>query len=225
MEELTECIICSNESKIIASNIRQLEDCKVFYCPECDFAFLEEKYLKKDEKDFYNKIYPKKINPEHQGNSPEMILQRRVALSKEYLQPYGQKRVLEVGSANGQFLHLISDLCLSVQGCELNKEHCESARKEYGINSFNADVLDLGEDEKFDVIFMFQLLEHIPNPHQFLDKLYALLNDDGLLIIDVPNLNEPLYKLYKCKKIRESFFFKLQHPMTYSEQALRKIIR
>ena len=47
---------------------------------------------------------------------------------------------------------------------------------------------------KFDVIFCFSYLEHLPEPKGTLSKVLELLNDDGRLVIEVPNTNYILNK-------------------------------
>lgn len=40
---------------------------------------------------------------------------------------------------------------------------------------------------KFEIIYSSQVIEHIPDPHSFLKKIYDLLEDDGILILITPN--------------------------------------
>lgn len=224
MEELSDqCVICKSKGKVIAHNVRQVEGCKVYHCHKCDVAYLDKKNTLRDEKEFYNKIYPDSINPEHKGNSPGTIVKRMFELSKKFLAK--DKDVLEVGSASGGFLNLVKGNVKSVKGCDLSEEHCIYAKKTYAIDSFNSDIAEIKDSNKYDIIFMFQLFEHISEPHSFLKKLSTLLNENGLVILSVPNINEALFKLYKHEKITNGFFFKLQHPITYSPNALNKLMK
>ncbi len=72
---------------------------------------------------------------------------------------------------------------------------------------------------------MIQLFEHISDPRDFLRSVCQLLKEDGYLILDVPNINEALYRLYKIPKIVNSFFFKQQHPFTYSVTGLKALFQ
>ena len=42
-------------------------------------------------------------------------------------------------------------------------------------------------EKQFDVITLFEVVEHLPNPREFLDDVTKLLADDGLLILPTPN--------------------------------------
>ena len=226
MKVTNSCIICSNNStKVIADNIRGTEGVKVYYCEQCDIAFIDEIYTERNEEQFYNEEYPEKINPSHKGNSPTDVILTRTERCMEYFTRRNkQGKALEIGCASGAFLASIQEYFDLVVGCDLNREHCEYVKSKYGIECHNMDIREMGQDGEFDFIFMFQLLEHISKPHEFLTKVSSLLKPQGMLILDVPNLNEPLYRLYKLPRIKEGFFFKPQHPITYSTKALNKVL-
>lgn len=52
-------------------------------------------------------------------------------------------------------------------------------------------------DEKFDVIYAFHVLEHVPDFNVFLDRLISYLRDDGFLVLDVPNPKRITKKIFK----------------------------
>ncbi len=220
------CVICSsNSTKVIANNIRGIEGVKVYYCEQCDIAFIDEKYAERNEKQFYNEVYPEIINPIHKGTSPVDVVLARMERCMKYLARRNkQGKALEIGCASGAFLASIQEYFDSVVGCDLNREHCAYVKSKYGIECHNMDIREMGQDGEFDFIFMFQLLEHISKPHDFLAKVSSLLKPQGMLILDVPNLNEPLFRLYRLPMIKEGFFFKPQHPVTYSPKSLNKIM-
>jgi SAM-dependent methyltransferase len=98
--------------------------------------------------------------------------------------------VLEIGSGSGAFLRAVMQriphaVCT---GIEVNQHAADLARS-HGINV----VLETPSEHikrhtsSYDVIACFQLLEHIPNPMQFLREGLVLLKHGGLLIIGVPD--------------------------------------
>lgn len=56
-------------------------------------------------------------------------------------------------------------------------------------------------EDKIDIILHSHLLEHIFNPNEFFKKCYDLLNDDGCMIISIPNMDELLNKGYSPNNI------------------------
>ena len=49
-------------------------------------------------------------------------------------------------------------------------------------------VEDFETDLKFQGVFFLDVLEHIPNPHTVLEKVFELLDSPGVMIAMVPNL-------------------------------------
>lgn len=99
------------------------------------------------------------------------------------------QRILEIGSAEGAFLNrLRNDFHLDAEGVELNKYAAAKARLS-GIPVHVADVLDVARErpESYDVVCSFQVLEHVPNPGQFVEAAARLLRPGGLLLLGVPN--------------------------------------
>lgn len=55
---------------------------------------------------------------------------------------------------------------------------------------FNAKVMDAEQikfNEKFDVVFAGELIEHLPNPGLFLKAAQKVLKPDGLIVLSTPN--------------------------------------
>ena len=50
--------------------------------------------------------------------------------------------------------------------------------------------------EGYDIITMFHVLEHIPDPKSILSELSEMLADDGQIIVEVPNADDALLSLY-----------------------------
>jgi 2-polyprenyl-3-methyl-5-hydroxy-6-metoxy-1,4-benzoquinol methylase len=67
--------------------------------------------------------------------------------------------------------------------------------QEKGIN-LNSNI-DLLSENKYDVITLWHVLEHLPNLEEQIEKIIALLNENGVLIIAVPNFNSFDAKYYK----------------------------
>ena len=73
-----------------------------------------------------------------------------------------------------------------VHGIELEKRF-KKYFKENGLMVFN-DISQV-ENNKYDIITLFHVLEHIPEPRKLLQKLSNMLSKDSRIIIEVPNLH------------------------------------
>jgi 2-polyprenyl-3-methyl-5-hydroxy-6-metoxy-1,4-benzoquinol methylase len=112
--------------------------------------------------------------------------------------PSGNK-VLEIGSNVGYTLNLIKDIGFDIKGCELN-DKCREISKLLWDIPVEKDFFEM--DEKFDIIIMSDVLEHFQDPVAALQKTYSLLNKDGLLFIQLPNIISK-----ECKKQKEKWWW------------------
>ncbi len=123
-------------------------------------------------------------------------VKKRSFKSKQTLFKNGKanKTLLDVGAGTGDFLLYCKENEFDVTGIEPNKTARKKA-KEKGIKLHKKvdDVLG----KKFDVITMWHVLEHVPNLYECLDQLKTLLDDNGKLIIAVPNFKSYDAEYYK----------------------------
>ena len=97
-------------------------------------------------------------------------------------------RVLEAGCGTGNVLRVLEDVCRDgrVVGSELFEAGLRCARTRVRCGLVQADVRRLPFAAPFDVIGLFDVLEHLPDDAEVLDALYRQLNQGGRLVITVP---------------------------------------
>lgn len=91
-------------------------------------------------------------------------------------------RLLDVGCALGGFLHAARSSGFNVSGVEPSKCAADNASCKLGIEVANCDLKSAGlAEESFDVITMWDTLEHLRDPNETLNEAWRLLQKDGLL--------------------------------------------
>jgi 2-polyprenyl-3-methyl-5-hydroxy-6-metoxy-1,4-benzoquinol methylase len=96
------------------------------------------------------------------------------------------KRILDVGGATGAFLSHVpasydkTCLDISMYSTEMGR------RLHPGIKFFNCDITEFDYHYKFDIITAFDVLEHVKNVKGTLNKIYDLLDENGVFIFTVP---------------------------------------
>jgi SAM-dependent methyltransferase len=100
-------------------------------------------------------------------------------------------RLLEVGCANGMFLNTVRKSgSWDVYGVDINKYAVQYARDQLGLDVFLGQLEETHfPDDFFDVVVLWDVLEHLPNPKSALLEIHRVLTSDGWLIFRVPNLD------------------------------------
>jgi 2-polyprenyl-3-methyl-5-hydroxy-6-metoxy-1,4-benzoquinol methylase len=134
----------------------------------------------------------------------------------------GKGKLLELGSGNGTFLRAAKKSGFDVYSVELNEGNYQRLKNEFGDNMHNTDLFGANFDPNmFDVIYMRDVFEHVPNPKQLLLEMNRVASKDCIIFIQVPNIEGLIYKLVKEKHV---CVFGYEHLNYWSPDTLRKIL-
>ncbi len=107
-------------------------------------------------------------------------------------------RVLDVGSGYGYFLEYFKHTSAFLSALEVSDVCIQYMKKEMPfLDTIKGDFLSLDVKNKYDIICMFEFIEHVIDPMAVLEKAYRLLHKDGFLIITTPNIGSPLFQILK----------------------------
>jgi SAM-dependent methyltransferase len=97
-------------------------------------------------------------------------------------------RVLEVGCGTGNVLRMLEAVCTrgTVVGMDQEEEGLKYARARTTCTLIQGDVRTTTFDRPFDIVGLFDVLEHIPEDAQVLRDLRTVLTDHGVLLLTVP---------------------------------------
>lgn len=100
------------------------------------------------------------------------------------------ENVLDVACADGYGVNLLSKHVKKIVGVDRKKEYLDIAKKRYkspNIVFYQIDVDLEPIPGKYDGIACFETIEHVRYPEKFLNTLYNILENNGTLILSVPN--------------------------------------
>ena len=123
--------------------------------------------------------------------------------------------VLDFGCEKGNFLQLTKKISKRSVGVELNKKNCDYLNN-IGIQCVNK-LSDLNE-EKFDLITLNHVFEHLNDPINILIELQKYLKDDGTIIIEVPHARELLLETFNLKPYKD--WFHPEHLILHTRESL-----
>lgn len=138
-----------------------------------------------------------------------------------------EKYVFDIGFGFAQALIYLKNKGLNVAGLEPSGEGVNYAR-ENGIRAIHARIENLDAVEfKSDVVLLLNVLEHLRDPQKtILNIRNQLLNDDGMLIIDVPNdFNDFQVVANNEYNLDEWWVYPPNHINYFSHESLQNLLK
>ena len=187
------CPCCNSEITIIvpASN-----DYFSYNCRKCLHEFFMPSHLQKGHitPDLYKNDADYKGDLEKSKDYRYLIQWNHLKALKYLKNQRGFKYLLDIGTFNGFFVKFLREKGFNAYGVDFNEDAIKNGIGNYNLNGhLSTSVEDFGIN-KFNVISAFEVIEHLENPNQFLQKISTLLEDRGLLIISCPN-NKMLWRV------------------------------
>lgn len=200
-ESMSQCPICSS------SSVREKPFKYIFHgselrgwsCTRCGIIFLHPQPTAEELKQLYSSEYFEggDFRCGHEGGYSDPATLERMAepgLLIEIKAMTAGRRFLEIGCAGGAFLNAARKLGFQPQGVELSEDACRIARETFGLQVFAGELVDARfPDASFDVVFMGDVIEHLPNPIATLREVNRILDRKGMLVMGLPSQTNSLF--------------------------------
>lgn len=184
-------------------------------CPDCDLVFYAGKASADDlygDEYFAGGEY-------YDYQSDKDVLQRnfRTQITRLLrLVPSG--RLLEIGSAYGFFLD-VARHHWDVVGMDVSEEGVRHGREVLGLPIFRGDFLDAPDQpESFDLICLWDTIEHLPRPVQTIEKAARWLKPGGALVMTTGDIGSFVARVRGAR-------WRQIHPPTHLFYFSRKTLR
>lgn len=212
----TQCYLCKSTSlEQVDGKVRDMPELPILKCQQCGLVFLES----------FDHINPSYYSDSHMYDNPvgglpieyDLDRERRI----EYCKPLiSNKKILDFGCGHGGFLLKVQELVKQAHGLEPD-EGDRSFFREQGLTVFT-NMKEL-QGEQYDLITLFLVLEHLHDPREILKSLKSHLLPKGKILIEVPNADDALLKLYKNKGFQEFNYWGC-HLFIYTDRSLEKLL-
>ncbi len=224
------CLLCGKNTNILLTDtLRGGSKGKVYFCKSCELGMLENHRSKKEIVDFYKDEYRKHPLCKESSSSQELFdiyvnfQQGRIDLLKKYLKK--DITLLEVGCSVGMFLYNVREYTNRIVGIDYDVASVIFATQKCGCLIYDKDIKETGLPKKsFDIICMFQVLEHVVNPIKFISQYKEYLKPNGVICIEVPNINDALRYAYDLPNYNR-FYFHPAHLWYFSEKSLSILMK
>jgi len=218
-----ECYLCGGtEFNIRLGSVRDRLELEVFECASCGLVFLSSFAHIKD--GFYenSEMHGKDaLDIQTWSRETEWDDERRFQYFKSALP---NKRLLDFGCGTGGFLLKAQELTATTHGLE-PETRLNGHYENYDLTVFQS-LSDIPSDIRrrggYDIITIFHVLEHIPDPKAILSELSDMLADGGQIIIEVPNADDALLTLYQCEPF-SNFTYWSCHLFLFTAKTLKML--
>jgi 2-polyprenyl-3-methyl-5-hydroxy-6-metoxy-1,4-benzoquinol methylase len=191
------CPICSQQKYTIVTT--RFDSGRLVQCSECNHVYLNPTLP--------DHILTQIYQEYHATDDDQYLLEIIDAWFKDVNGPYQHafnyvqkaggflgKSVLEVGSGPGRFLHECQKQGACVTGIDPSPTAVRLAKEYFNLDLF-PNMLEQARQEQylspsgFDLVFAFEVIEHVTKPCEFVQNLFDLLVPGGLLFISTPNFH------------------------------------
>lgn len=194
-----ECPVCNSDNKKYEFSKYEFQ---LYQCNECSTAFFDRiplntndvyssEHALKDAKIayLYNKDYRK----------VRFAKERVQLLENELKSGIRGRNILDVGCGTGWFLEYAKEKGANCHGVELGKELAKFTSDNLDIPVWNCELQEIQTEKKFDIITMFDLIEHVTDPVELLESAKDLLNKGGIILIFTPQYDSVAIQTMKEK--------------------------
>lgn len=215
------CYLCGNNKfEKISNRVRDIKNKSVLQCKKCELVFLENfNHIKNN---FYEKSKMRQGEEQPKGwkayldKCAQDDFRRAEFLKKEV----EGKSLLDFGCGAGGFLSMLKNI-KKITGVEKDEKIIKKIQKNFNLKIYE----DLGEiREKFDVITLFHVIEHLKNPKKILERLRGFLNPEGKIIIETPNSSDALLTLYNCRTFSDFYYWSC-HLHLFNEKSIKLLLK
>ncbi|MBN2776590.1 MAG: class I SAM-dependent methyltransferase [Bacteroidales bacterium] len=212
------CEVCGNNDPQAFLLKFERNDFKVCECQNCKFVFIPQFYRESiPYEDYRDEEVLKSVR---QGNNYIKI--RRHKLRIKLIRKFVKKgKLYDIGVGWGHFLYTAKLMGFDVSGVEISE-----LMHYYAANDLNLDVVhdnffNLSLPEKnWDVVTMWDVLEHIEKPAEVVRRARTILKDDGYFIFQVPQIDSKVAK----KQKQNWSMMSIEHINYFSKESIKYLL-
>ena len=188
------CCVCDNKNPADFKVLYQKEKFSVVECNKCSFTFIPPYFRKQISYENYKD--ENVANAVRNGNNFVKIERHKLRyhLIKKY-KPSGS--LFDLGAGWGHFMLTGQQYGYDVYGIEIAEQPYLYSKNDLKLPVDHIDFFEMKEDKTFDIITMWDVLEHIDKADTFIEKCARVNTKGGYIVIQVPQIDSYFAKKYK----------------------------
>lgn len=217
---------CSEKTLLYQQNfnnkvIALMENYDVVVCKNCGFVYADNIPAQADFDNYYAAMSKYEFNYKNGIASNDYIDYYTKIVN--FLIPHindKNVRILDIGCSTGGLLSIFKlNGYSNLLGFDPSPSAVRAAKKLYNIEATVNNIFDFNTNEKFDLIILSAVLEHLVDFSNSMQKIRALLKDQGLLFIEVPDAER--FVLYISAPFQQ---FSIEHINYFSQYSIRNLL-
>lgn len=194
MAEEIYCSVCGNKDPGQFTLKYEKEKFAVVTCNSCSFNFIPPYYRKRIE---YTQYKNADVTAAVRAGNNWIKIQRH-KLRFKFIQKFVRSgKLFDLGAGWGHFMLAGKELGYDVYGVEISEQPYLYCVNDLKLPVDHIDFFEMDESKKFDVITMWDVLEHIDKANDFLEKCSKLTKPGGYLFLQVPQIDSYFAKRHK----------------------------
>lgn len=224
--EKTDCCLCGSKKKIkiwsikddrFLSRLKIKDRIKFYVCQNCGLGYSDPRLTVEEIQRLYTTSYREEDVSTHYLETKEKYSRERIKFFRSHF-PNMSGKVLEIGSSEGTLLKFLrDDEGWAVKGCEPFEMFARYGIKNWGIDTDLSFFESSNYKTSFDLVALMHVIEHIPNPVSFLKDISKVMNKNGIIFMETPNLAKP----YKGRISHA--MFSAPHLIIYSKHSISNL--
>jgi 2-polyprenyl-3-methyl-5-hydroxy-6-metoxy-1,4-benzoquinol methylase len=188
------CCVCNNSDTKEFKVKYKKDNYAVCECNKCSLVFIPPYFRKQISYENYKD--ENVANAVRNGNNFVKIERHKLRynLIKKY-KPNGS--LFDLGAGWGHFMLTGQQLGYDVYGIEISEQPYLYSKNDLKLPVDHIDFFDMKEDKTFDIITMWDVLEHIDKADTFIEKCARVNSKNGYIVIQVPQIDSYFAKKYK----------------------------
>lgn len=215
------CILCNLDDTSLMYRMGQFEIVK---CKKCGLVYTEPQRVGADhyeEEYFVNKRSHERGYDNYIADKENIIKtsRRRLEDIREYKQT---GRLLDLGCATGFFMEVAKNDGWDCFGVDVSKFASNHGKNKLGLNIFHGTLENAKfENNYFDVVTMWDYIEHSSNPLDELQEVNRTLKWAGIIVLTTPDINSLTARVFKNRWVS---FKPEEHRCYFSERTIAQIL-
>ncbi len=195
-------------------------DSRVLRCQNCSVAFLSSEIIDYKPQDYYSNArhYGQIVYDKNRLEIIKKIAKKNLKIISKFISS-SEKTLLDIGAHTGTFVAEAAKAGFGAQGIDLNQTSVARAKK-MGIPIEHSSIENFKSDKLFDIVTIFNVIEHLADPMAALKKIKDLLSVGGYFIVSTPDVDSYFAKKYGIYWRHVD----LEHLFYFSKSSFSKIL-